>query len=134
MPLYNCEFEDGTLGPDQKKALAQEITDIHCKVTGAPASFVHVLFSSHRREDSFTGGKPAGFTAVQANIRDGRSDMDKQKLLKEITKACVRIGGVAAEQLVVAVNDIPAKYIMEGAMIMPEPGQEEAWLAQHRAS
>jgi phenylpyruvate tautomerase PptA (4-oxalocrotonate tautomerase family) len=132
MPLYMYDFEEGTLSTDQKAAIAQEIANVHCKVTGAPASFVHTMFSPHKSENCFVGAKLERYTVVVGNIRDGRSDTDKQKLLGEITKACVRIAGVNAEEFVVYLNDVPAKYIMEGGRIIPEPGHEDEWLAKGR--
>lgn len=27
--------------------------------------------------------------------------------------------------------DVPARWVMEGGEVLPEPGEEEAWLAKH---
>ena len=44
MPVYTCITTTKTLADDTKAALAAEITKIHSSVTGAPTSFVHVVF------------------------------------------------------------------------------------------
>ena len=31
----------------------------------------------------------------------------------------------------VATVDVPSKWIMEGGELLPEPGEEAAWLAKH---
>jgi phenylpyruvate tautomerase PptA (4-oxalocrotonate tautomerase family) len=49
------------------------------------------------------------------------SAQDKRRIAEEITRP--------VKQVPVIVRDVPAKYIFEGGRIMPEPGQEAAWLA-----
>lgn len=44
MPLYMCNAVKGTISDHAKQMIATDITDIHCNVTGAPRSFVHVFF------------------------------------------------------------------------------------------
>ncbi len=44
MPLYRCTTPAGTLDDERRQAIARAITTIHCDVTGAPPTFVHVQF------------------------------------------------------------------------------------------
>ena len=44
MPLYICNTKAKALGAAAKAQIAQDITDIHCAVTGAPPAFVHTVF------------------------------------------------------------------------------------------
>jgi phenylpyruvate tautomerase PptA (4-oxalocrotonate tautomerase family) len=43
LPRYGLTTDEELAAP-QKAALARDITDVHVKVTGAPASIVHVVF------------------------------------------------------------------------------------------
>ena len=44
MPLYICNSKAGTVAQEAKAKIADDITRIHCDVTGAPPCFVHVFF------------------------------------------------------------------------------------------
>ena len=52
MPLYICNATNTSLTSEAKTKIAQDITDIHCRVTGAPASFVHAVFFENASEES----------------------------------------------------------------------------------
>jgi phenylpyruvate tautomerase PptA (4-oxalocrotonate tautomerase family) len=54
MPVYTCISTTKTLADDTKAALAAEITKIHSSVTGAPTSFVHVVFQELPATNVFT--------------------------------------------------------------------------------
>jgi len=57
MPFYTCFAFSDSLSAAQKANIAEEITRIHTKLTGAPRSFVRVLFHEMQSSDIFTGGK-----------------------------------------------------------------------------
>jgi phenylpyruvate tautomerase PptA (4-oxalocrotonate tautomerase family) len=59
MPIYTCVTAAKTLADDTKAALAAEITKIHSSVTGAPTSFVHVLFHELSETNVFTDSSPS---------------------------------------------------------------------------
>ena len=59
MPVYECQTLKGTLSERQRKSLAESITSIHTKQTGAPASYVHVLFKEIEAGSAFTAGQVA---------------------------------------------------------------------------
>ena len=44
MPLYRCSSPPEALDDERRAAIAVAITDIHCELTGAPPTFVHVQF------------------------------------------------------------------------------------------
>ena len=45
--------------------------------------------------------------------------------------AVVRIAGCAKDDVAVSTNDVPARWVMEGGVLLPEPGDEAGWLSQH---
>ena len=44
MPMYQCFVPAGTLNRDEEAKIARVLTDVHTALTGAPPSFVHVVF------------------------------------------------------------------------------------------
>ena len=132
MPIYTCSAPSGELTGEQKAAIAAEITRIHCEVTGAPAAFVHVFFHDLAPGNAFISGRPFdGRAAVVGLIRAGRSDEDKARILFGISAAWHAVTGLDEKKIVVGVEDVPAKNIVEDGALLPEPGEEEAWLAAH---
>lgn len=128
MPLYRCAVAKGSTTEDQRARIAVEIVRIHCGVTGAPPSFVHAFFS-----EAPLAELPAGRSAfVLGSIRAGRSGEQKTRIVSELTDVVATVLGREPDEVGVALADIPSKWIMEGGELLPEPGEEEAWLAQHR--
>jgi phenylpyruvate tautomerase PptA (4-oxalocrotonate tautomerase family) len=123
MPLYRCTTPEGSLDDTQRAAIARAITAIHCHVTQAPPTFVHVQF--HHQPAPAKG--PA--IRLHGGIRAGRP----QSLADEIVARCVQvvagIAGVPAESVGMRTSTTPASWILEGGRVLPEPGEEAAWLA-----
>jgi phenylpyruvate tautomerase PptA (4-oxalocrotonate tautomerase family) len=127
--MYSVAHPADGLTADQKRGIAAVVTRIHAAVTGAPESFVHTSFEAFAPGDYFVGGEPAGPIVITGRIREGRSDLDKQRILREIADAVADLTGRTLEEVATIVRDVPSKYIFEGGQLMPEPGQEAAWLA-----
>lgn len=126
MPLYLCSSPKNLIAEERKPAIAKELTHIHCDVTGAPSSFVHVFFVSP--EDASDGT-----VSLFGSIRGGRSDDQKEEIISRMTGAVARIAGLDPSIVSMGTVDVPAKWAMEGGDIMPEPGEEDAWFAAHAA-
>jgi phenylpyruvate tautomerase PptA (4-oxalocrotonate tautomerase family) len=77
MPLYTCITTAKTLADDTKAALAAEITKIHSSITGAPTSFVHVLFQELPATNVITNSSPSESLLITGVIRAGRADADR---------------------------------------------------------
>jgi phenylpyruvate tautomerase PptA (4-oxalocrotonate tautomerase family) len=128
LPLYRCAVAAGRSREEQRARIAKEIVRIHCGVTGAPPSFVHAFFSEAR-----AGELPEGRLAfVLGSIRSGRSGEQKRRIAREIGEAVASALGCAADEVGVALAEVPSKWIMEGGVLLPEPGEEAEWLARHR--
>src|SRR3954452_2440014 len=123
MPLYVCTTPVGALDDDKRRRLAEDITSVHCDVTGAPPTFVQVVYF----EDPASRGKPA----VTGNLRAGRTDEAKRRLVEGVRRVTADAAGVAPADVAVTTRDTPAKWIMEGGELLPEPGEEAAWMARH---
>ena len=121
MPLYICSTPADCLDDDKRRSIAEAITRIHCDVTGAPPTFAHVVF-----DDSKTGDY-----SVFGTIRAGRTDETKADLKRQMAAAVADTVGVGADTVTVLTVDVPASWVMEGGALLPEPGEEDDWLAAH---
>jgi len=121
MPLYICSIPADTLDARRRQQIAAAITRIHCDVTGAPATFVHVVFRDSE----------PGQYLVFGRIRAGRSDDTKIALKRQIAEAVAEAVGIELQKITVFTKDIPASWVMEGGTLLPEPGEEGDWLAAH---
>jgi phenylpyruvate tautomerase PptA (4-oxalocrotonate tautomerase family) len=131
MPTYVCTARDGALTKEQKAQVAAEITRVHNEVTGAPRFFVQVLFNDLKVGNQFIGGvQPLSDQVwIRGDIRAGRSEHDKGRLLLDILRGFSRISGVPEADVWVYLTELPAKNMAEFGQVLPEPGAEDAWLA-----
>jgi phenylpyruvate tautomerase PptA (4-oxalocrotonate tautomerase family) len=112
---------------DRKARIAEEITRIHCETTGAPPAFVHAFFV-----EMPAAQLPASKqVVVLGSIRAGRTPEQKERLTVGISRAIAGIETIPEDAISVTTVDVPARWVMEGGAIMPEPGEEDAWLARH---
>lgn len=120
MPLYICGTPPNALDDRQRQRIAAAITRIHCDLTGAPPTFAHVVFDESKGEYSVFG-----------TIRAGRTDAVKSDLRRQMAAAVAETVGIGADEVAVLTTDVPASWVMEGGALLPEPGEEDAWLAAH---
>ncbi len=127
MPLYLTNSASGVLSDDAKKNIAEAITRIHCAVTGAPPLFVHAFFAEGVPD------LPLGERSVLTvgSIRSGRTDAQKDEIKSGVREAISRLAALSLEAVAVEIRETPAHWAMEGGEIMPQPGEEAAWLAAH---
>ncbi|MEO1642320.1 MAG: tautomerase family protein [Pseudomonadota bacterium] len=129
MPLYSCNAKTGAI-PDKAKAkIAKDITDIHCDVTDAPPTFVHAFFFEEAAHQPL--GEHTAFLFGQ--IRSGRTEEQKQDIRERMAASISAHAGIPVDQILVMTTDTPAKWVMEGGDLLPEPGEEADWLAAHEA-
>ena len=126
MPLYRCSVSPGLTSYEQRSRIAKEVTRIHCEITDALPIFVHTFFGEDR-----DGKLPAGKRAfLLGSIRAGRSPEQKKHLGSELTNALAGILGISPGEVAVVTVDVPARWVMEGGYVLPEPGDEAAWIAR----
>ena len=124
MPVYHCSIPEARLDDAKRQRIARDITRIHCEKTGAPPEFAHVLFAD----------APAG-AAVVGSIRAGRSAELRAELAAALADAVAEALGFEPAEVRVTLLEVPAAWVMEGGAVMPEPGDEAAWLERRaRAS
>jgi len=122
MPLYRCSSPASALDDDKRLKVVESITEIHCTITGAPRSFVHVFFFDEEEGSSHK---------ISGSIRSGRDEEKRELLHSQMTEAYSEIAGVSSDQVSVMTTNFPAKWTMEHGAVLPEPGEEAEWVAAH---
>jgi phenylpyruvate tautomerase PptA (4-oxalocrotonate tautomerase family) len=128
MPIYTCTTTESTLPAPIKAALAREIATIHSEINHVPSTYVNVVFHELTADNVYTDGAPASPVLVSGWIREGHPKAEVTRLATEIAAAITRIAAVAAEQVLVVFESSPASFAVEGGRVLPEPGQEQAWI------
>lgn len=122
MPLYTVSTRE-SLPTETKQKIVDAITEQHCMITEAIPEFVQVFFSEgvplNKKVDLHLFG----------SIRSGRTEETKSRMNVAFRHALAQILGSEANRLQCVLSDVPASWVMEGGKILPEPGQEEEWLA-----
>ncbi|MGH3541306.1 MAG: tautomerase family protein [Mycobacterium sp.] len=126
--MYTCTTTESTLPAYSKKALAGEIATIHSEINHLPSTYVNVVFHELPAGGVHTDGVPASPVLVSGWIRRGHPEAETTHLATEIAAAVTRITGVPAERVLVVFQSSPARFAVEGGRVLPEPGEEAAWM------
>jgi phenylpyruvate tautomerase PptA (4-oxalocrotonate tautomerase family) len=133
MPIYTCTAAQGSLTSELKALLAAEITRIHVDINHVPPAYVNVVFSDLPADSVFTGGQPATPLILTGWVRRGHPQEEATRLALELSSATARISGVDESQIMVVLQDSPARSAVEGGRVLPGPGEEREWLRQTEA-
>ncbi|XYD12123.1 tautomerase family protein (plasmid) [Methylobacterium sp. NMS12] len=130
MPTYVVSTAKD-ITPEQCARIAESITVIHSVEATAPRYFVQVIFNKVEPGSIFIGGKAASpnHVWVRADIRAGRTREQKARMLRRIMQETSDILAVTDQDVWVYISDIPAHGVLEFGNVLPEPGEEEKWLA-----
>ena len=126
MPFYRAHVRPDLLDLAGRSAFSNDVVEVHCGVTGAPPSFVHVMIT----EDS--GSLPEGQNSrISSTIQAGRTDEQKPEMQERLSALLAQRSGVDATTISATSSDIEASFTMEGGALLPEPGsvEEAAWKA-----
>ena len=129
MPVYTCTTTTVTLTADIKGALAQEISRIHAEINHVPSTYVNVVFHELPADGIYTDGVPASPVLINGWVRSGHPADKTTHLATEIAAAVSRIANVDPNRVMMVIQNSPASGAVEGGRILPEPGQEQAWIA-----
>jgi phenylpyruvate tautomerase PptA (4-oxalocrotonate tautomerase family) len=129
VPIYTCTTTTGTLTADVKSALAQEISRLHAEINHVPSTYVNVVFHELPAGGIYTDGMPANPVLVNGWVRSGHPTDETTRLATAIAEAVSRIAKVDANRVLMVIQNSPASGAIEGGRVLPEPGQEQAWIA-----
>jgi phenylpyruvate tautomerase PptA (4-oxalocrotonate tautomerase family) len=132
MPIYQCYSPKGLLTESAKAKIADEMTSLYCNVTGAPASWVKVLFHEMPEGECFSAGKPASQSLILAINRHGRDLETRRAMLRELSQIWTRNSGQPEAELWISVTEIDPTNVMDAGLFIAEPGHEREWLEENR--
>lgn len=129
MPLYTISTTQA-LPETTKHALANLIMHTHCGLTGAPETFVNVVFSQN------VPIKQNATINVMGAVRKGRTAEMNQVLETAHKQKIAELLAINTSEVDLSLFEVPAAWVMEGGEILPEPGEEDQceWLQNGHAS
>ena len=130
MPTYTLTAPANRLTSDQKARVAAEITRVHNEVTGAATFFAQVIIHEVPSGNYFVGGRPLKGEQLflHGQIRAGRSALDRKRLLLTLRDVVAAAAGAELRNVWVYLVDLPARDMVEYGHVLPEAGDEAAWL------
>ena len=129
MPTYICTSLENRLAPEQKELIVADITRIHCAATEAPSYFVQVIFETVVAQNYFVGGKPLqhDLIFIYGRIRTGRAMQTKTRMIQDMAEAVGLAARIPKTGVWIYIGELPARHLIEGGHVLPEPGDEDAW-------
>ena len=129
MPTYHVTSSSGSLSRERKARIAEAITRVHGEVTGAPGYLAQVIFIEVAPGDYFIAGMALeeDQVFVHGQIRAGRDDETKRRLLDELVAATARAGQLPGHQVWVYLSELPPEQMAEFGHRLPPAGKEQAW-------
>ncbi|QUR66095.1 4-oxalocrotonate tautomerase [Mycobacterium spongiae] len=124
MPLYTVSTRR-PLPLDVRESVAMMITDVHCEHTGAPRTFVNVYYSHN------VPLRPGIELDVFGSVRGGRTLQTNDNVEDDMVDQLAKLTGIAPSRIDFSIFPVPASWIMEGGVVLPEPGEEDSWLKEH---
>ena len=131
MPVYQCYSPKGLLSKSAKAALAEEMTSMYCNITGAPESWVKVLFQEIPDGECFAGGIPATQSLILALNRHGRDLETRRSMLRQLSEMWTRITGQPVAELWISLTETDHTNIIEAGSLIPAPGHEHEWFEEN---
>jgi phenylpyruvate tautomerase PptA (4-oxalocrotonate tautomerase family) len=131
MPIYFCTVAEGRLTPVQKNEIAKAITAIYHEETGAPRYLVHVIFNDIAPGNHYVAGRvgSADQIWVRCDTRSGKTDSEKNKMIRRILKDVAKVSGADEDAVSVLLSETPSSNITEFGRIAPAAGEEEVWFS-----
>jgi len=131
MPTYTITGFDACLDAQKKAKIASAITRVHSEVTGAPTCFAQVIFKDVATGDYFMGGAPLRDKQVfvHGQIRGGRAAESKDALISRMLTAVSEAAELERNKIWIYLIDVPSRQMVEFGHVLPEPGDEPAWMA-----
>jgi phenylpyruvate tautomerase PptA (4-oxalocrotonate tautomerase family) len=129
MPTYTVTNSNFNLKEKQKSEIAQGITEIHNKVTGANTYFAQVIFNKTEDNDHFIGGKKVKEPQIflHGQIRAGRTNKVKTKLILDLRDILVKKARLDETQVWVYITDLIPTQMIEYGAVLPNSGKEIEW-------
>jgi phenylpyruvate tautomerase PptA (4-oxalocrotonate tautomerase family) len=109
------------------------MTSMYCNITGAPESWIKVLFHEIPDGECFAAGKPVSQSLILALNRQGRDLETRRAMLRQLSEMWTRITGQSEADLWISLTETDHTNVMEAGLLIPAPGHEYEWFEENRA-
>jgi phenylpyruvate tautomerase PptA (4-oxalocrotonate tautomerase family) len=100
MPTYVCSVLENSVDDREKEAIAETIARVHSEETGAPNFFCQIVIEGKKPADRFLGpSRASGQIWIRGDIRGGRTEAQRTKMMLRMMQEVSRITGVKREML-----------------------------------
>jgi phenylpyruvate tautomerase PptA (4-oxalocrotonate tautomerase family) len=130
MPTYVCSVPPGKLSATQKSEIAKCISSRHSEATGAPPFFVQVVIEESRAERYLGGEKKSDHIWVRGDIRAGRTEQVRSKMMLNMMEDLNRITRVGDNNIWIYICNLEPTDMVEYGHVLPSPGKEKQWFQQ----
>ena len=129
MPTYTVKYSNIKLTQKQKNSIANDITNIHSKYTGANTFFAQVIFQKNEKNSHFMGGKLVKTKEIFLNgqIRAGRTSKIKKNLILGLKKILIKNTKLRSDFIWVYLEDLLSDQMIEYGEVLPKSGNEKKW-------
>jgi phenylpyruvate tautomerase PptA (4-oxalocrotonate tautomerase family) len=128
MPTYVCSVLENSVDDRQKEAIAEAIARVHSEETGAPNFFCQIVIEEKKPANRFLGpSRASGQIWIRGDIRGGRTEAQRTKMMLRMMQEISRITGVKREEVWVYVCNLTPTDMVEYGHVLPKPGEETAW-------
>jgi hypothetical protein len=117
MPLYAVSTRT-SISNESRSKLTNLIMSVHCGITGAPETFVNIMFMENVPLSEGVS------LHIVGNVRKGRTSTMNEILQKDLKRCISELMIVPEFAIDLSLCETPAQWIMEGGEILPEPGEE----------
>lgn len=131
MPTYTVTHSALPLDHEQRNRIAEGITEVHNRVTGANKYFAQVIFDEKSGGSHFMGGKAISEPQLylHGEIRAGRTEQVKKQLILELRDVLIKCTGLDQSNVWAYIIDLPPNQMIEYGEVLPESGREKEWYA-----
>ena len=129
MPTYTVKYSNFNLSQKQKNLIANDITIIHSKCTGANTFFAQVIFQKNEKNSHYMGGKLIKTKEIFLNgqIRAGRTSKIKKQIILGLRKILIKNTRVKKDCVWVYIDDLLPDQMIEYGEVLPNAGKEKIW-------
>ena len=129
MPTYTVKYSNFNLSQKQKNSLANDISNVHSKYTGANTFFAQVIFQKNEKKSHFIGGKLVKTKEIFLNgqIRSGRTSKVKKKLILGLRQILIKNTNLKKDFVWVYLEDLLPDQMIEYGEVLPKSGKEKKW-------